>query len=65
MHLKKLVEMVGAYMARFFQEKFSGRVVMTFHFNQGGIGKTEVEIKHDLEKWFQESDTKELQNETP
>lgn len=58
MGIKKVAETVGRYMAKFFSDRadFTGKLVITFHCRQGGVGKIEVEIKHDLRQWDNELD---------
>lgn len=44
----ELVEKIKLYAARFVTDKFSGKVIFVLHWRDGGIGRVEVEIKHDI-----------------
>lgn len=44
----EIVEKIKGYLARFVVDKFSGKVIFTLHWRDGGVGRVEVEIKHDL-----------------
>ena len=46
--IKDVVIKIKRYLDRLAEDKFTGQVVITFRFNQGGIRKTEAEIKHEI-----------------
>jgi hypothetical protein len=48
MTIKTIVEKVAEYLAKYCSEKLTGQLIFTLHFRDGGIAKTEVEIKHNL-----------------
>lgn len=48
MSIKDIGAKIIDYLIKLAGEKFTGRLMFTLHFKDGGIGRTEVEIKHDL-----------------
>lgn len=52
--IDEMSKRVNEYLERLSSENFTGKTVFTFNMNDGGIAKTEVEIKHDLMKWKKE-----------
>lgn len=48
--IKDIAEQLAQYIAKHSAERWTGRLIFTLHMRDGGIGKTEVEIKTTLPK---------------
>lgn len=48
MSIKELLTNVGQYLSDYLAKHFTGRFIFTVHVKDGGIGRVNVEIKHDL-----------------
>ncbi len=65
MQAPEFLEATRKYLERFKEENYTGSIIFTLNFSQGGIGKVGVEIKHDFGSWLQkeEKNKKELHND--
>lgn len=50
MSIKEFLLSTAHYLARLLLERFTGTVDITLHMRNGGIGKINVHIRHDLQK---------------
>lgn len=48
MTIKELLASLAHYLSEYLAKKFTGRFIFTVHVKDGGIGRVNVEIKHDL-----------------
>jgi len=52
MTLKDLAEKVVVYLAKHASQKFTGQIIFTFNFKDGGIGNHGVEIRQSQREPF-------------
>lgn len=50
MTIKEALELIFRKIAFYLSEKFTGKIVFTFHCKDGGIGRLSMTVEEDLKK---------------